>query len=268
VTASAVSYQVKALEERIGVKLFERRPHSLVLTEAGRTLVPALASTFDAIEDALQRLAEPPKPYNTVTIAMPASFATGWLLPRLADFRSNNRNVEIRPRSSSHLLEPGIEGVDAAIRQGHAGWGALDCVFLFAVELVPICSPDYLESRIQCRAAPSLSGQLLLASESTPEIWNVWEHAKGAAVEPERVLLLGDDGLVMQAALNGTGIALMDRQLVAKWIGDGRLVIPFDASSCRCGDAWFLVFEESRRYWPPIAAIRDWLLEEVVRREP
>ncbi len=206
VTPGAVSQQVRTLEERIGVRLFERRPQSLVPTEAANALLPMVTDALNTLEMVLGRLAAP-QARSALTLAMPAPFAMGWFLPRLEDFRVRNRRIEVFPRSSSSLLQPSTEGVDAAFCHGPAG--------------------------------PAVG----------------WDRPA------DTVLAFGDDGLVMQAALNGLGVALLDRNLAYTYLHDGRLVSAFAAPAWERGTAWYLVFEEARRDEESMTALLDWVLD-------
>ncbi|MGO8919620.1 MAG: LysR substrate-binding domain-containing protein [Stellaceae bacterium] len=268
VTPGAVSQQVRSLEDRIGVRLFERRPQSLVLTEAAKALLPTLSSALDTIEAALTRLSSP-RPRSTLTLAMPAPFAMGWFLPRQRNFHARYRRIEIVPRSSSRLLQPGIEGVDAAFSHGRAGWRDLDCAFLFNDALVPLCNPQYLEGRSNPGpGSGDLAGHTVLASETAPDLWSKWQNATTKGRPPESIMTFGDDGLVMQAALNGLGIALLDRHLADGPLREGRLVAPFDVPAWERGTAWYLVFEEARRHEESMTALLDWLLDEIAGPMP
>jgi DNA-binding transcriptional LysR family regulator len=263
VTPGAVSQQVKSVEERTGVRLFERRPQSLVLTDAGRTLLPALSSAFDTMENALARIS-PPRPHSALTLAMPAAFAIGWFLPRLKQFHVRYPRIQILPRNSSGLLEPSIDGADAAFRHGRAGWGALDCTFLFNDTLMPLCSPSYIEACAASNASgDTLSGHTILVSEGTPELWSEWQVAIPGSVLPENVRTFGDDVLLMQAALNGLGIALLDRHLASEYLQETKLIAPFGFHSWEPGTGWYLVYDEMRRDEQGIAALVEWLLHEI-----
>ena len=261
VTPGAVSQQVRTLEERIGVRLFERRPQSLVPTDAANALLPAVTDALNTLETVLGRLAAP-QARSALTLVMPAPFAMGWFLPRLEDFRVRNRRIEVFPRSSSSLLQPSIEGVDAAFCHGRAGWGHLDCAFLFKDALMPLCSPRYLAaSSTAGRDGEAAGRHTVLASDTAPELWPEWQRAVGWDRPADTVLTFGDDGLVMQAALNGLGVALLDRNLAYTYLHDGRLVSAFAAPTWERGTAWYLVFEEARRDEESMTALLDWVLD-------
>jgi LysR family glycine cleavage system transcriptional activator len=256
VTPGAVSQQVKALEDHLGVALFQRRPQSLTLTAAGRRYAPALTDAFEAIAVATRRLA-PPASRTAITIAMPTLFAVGWLMPRLDRFHAAHPAIELRLRSSHRIAEPGTEGIDAAIRHGRAGWGDAACIWLFNDALLPVCSPAYAPARL-----PPLAGHTLLVTETAPELWADWCAVSGASGEPARRLVLGDDGLIIQAALNGLGVGLVDRRLAEEPLREGRLVAASDAAPLIRGTAWYLVAPADRAGEAPFAALARWLLAE------
>jgi DNA-binding transcriptional LysR family regulator len=259
VTPGAISQQVKLLEDRMGVRLFERRPQSLILTEAGKTLLPLLTGALDSIEGAVARLSLA-QGSVALTLAMPAIFAFGWFLPRMRTFHESYRRFELIPRSSGHLLQPDIEGVNAAFRYGRAGWGRLGCIFLFVDALVPLCSPQYLLG-----AGPAdrtMAGHTLLVSETSPDIWSRWRQHTAMGGGAENVMMFGDDTLVVQAAINGLGVALLDRNLLSGFLRDGQLVSLLDVPAWKRGSGWYLVFDESRRDDEGLTAVIDWLIAE------
>jgi LysR family glycine cleavage system transcriptional activator len=268
VSASAVSQQVKLLEERLGVRLFDRRPQSLSVTAPGRKLLATLTNAFDLIELSLSSVALAP-PKNRITLAMPAAFAASWFLPRMPRFRVNYPSFEIIPRSSGGVLEPSIEGVDASIRHGRAGWGDLDCRFLFSDALVPLCSPHYVQSSSATGLGLNrLRDHKLLESETSPALWEEWSSANDVHDNLSNISTFGDDSLVIQAALNGHGVALLDCNLLSGLIDGGQLV-PFIAfDKWLRGTGWYLVFEERHQDEEIFTALIDWILDEVRNVRP
>src|SRR5579864_3175038 len=121
VTPGAVSQQVRGLEARLGVALFERRPQALILTAAGRGYLPNLSEAFDRIDAATRQLVRP-NLRTIVTLAMPAAFATGWILPRIEGFHRTHAAIEVRIDSTTRRVEPDTDGVDAVIRHGRGGF--------------------------------------------------------------------------------------------------------------------------------------------------
>jgi LysR family glycine cleavage system transcriptional activator len=256
VTPGAVSQQVKALEDHLGLALFERRPQSLALTAAGRRYASPLTDAFDAIAAATSRL-DAPQRRTVITVAMPTLFAVGWLMPRLDRFHAGHLAIELRLRSSHREAEPGTEGVDAAIRHGRAGWGAATCIYLFNDGLVPVCSPAYARARL-----PPLAGHTVLVAETAADAWAAWCAATGTEDQPAQRLVFGDDGLVIQAALNGLGVGLVDRRLAEEPLREGRLVAAAEVAPLVRGTAWYLVAAADRAGDPPFAAFAGWLLAE------
>jgi LysR family transcriptional regulator, glycine cleavage system transcriptional activator len=265
VSASAVSQQVKLLEERLGVRLFDRRPQSLAVTASGRKLLAGLTSAFDLIEQSLANVAQTPK--NRLTVAMPASFAVGWFLPRMHRFRANYPAFEIIPRSSGGVLQPSMEGVDACIRHGRAGWGDLDCRFLFNDAVLPLCSPRYVEqSRAAGLSPDTLRGHRILTCETEPNLWQEWPD--NGAVGENTFSGFGDDSLLIQATLNGHGIALLDCNLLSDLLRGG-LLIPFSRFDPWVrGSGWHLVFDHSHQVEEIVTALVDWMLDEVATSGP
>jgi LysR family glycine cleavage system transcriptional activator len=253
VTPGAVSQRVKALEARLGLVLFERRPQALVLTEAGRDYAPALGAAFDAIAAATRRLV-PPAERARLACAAPASFATFWLLPRLARFEAGHPGIELALLNASRRADPTLDGADAAIRHGRAGWREPHCVYLFTEALVPVASPATAGA-----ADPLGNGITLLEAETAPGLWAGWSAAMDRPLQPRRRLTLADDGLVIQAALNGVGAALADRNLVEPALREGRLVLLDTRPAWQPGTAWYLVHGPTTR---PLAAFAAWLLDE------
>lgn len=264
VTPGAISQQVRGLEERLGVRLFARRPQSLAPTDAARALLPVLTEAFDAIDASLRRLAASATAALPLRVACPAGFAAGWLLPRLPRFQERAPAIALTLSATEQLIEPGAGGdgaVDAVIRFGRAGWdGRFGCDFLFVDRRIPLCSPSYLASHPLDAARPdALAGHVLLELLSGPEDWRDWSRLTGIA-PVGRSLSFGDERLVMEAALAGLGIALLDRALVAEMLAAGRLMAPLEPREMLRGTAWFLIYRA-----PPLAAVaafREWLLDE------
>ena len=256
VTAGAVSQQVKALEARLGLALFERRPQALVLTAAGRDYAPALKAAFDAIEAATRRLV-PATDRVRLACAVPTVFATCWLLPRLVRFEAAHPQIELALLSASRRADPRLDGADAAIRQGRAGWREPACVYLFTEALVPVASPAHAATADPL--AGPVDGMTLLEAETAPGLWSAWSAAMDRPLTPRRRLILADEGLVIQAALNGIGVGLVDRHLVEPALREGKLVLLDDRPAWRPGTAWYLVHGQSTR---SLAAFADWLLLE------
>jgi LysR family transcriptional regulator, glycine cleavage system transcriptional activator len=257
ISASAVSQQVKSLEAHLGTLLFNRKPQSLSLTAPGRKLLTALTSAFELIDNSLSTL-RPPQ--ETMLLPMPAIFAACWFLPRMKNFRKSYPRFEVVPRSSGALREPSLAGASACVRYGRAGWHDLDCRFLFNETLCPMCSPAYLEELPAGNAPVHLS---ILVSEDRLGVWDDWARATTRSFNSTDVSVFGDDLLVVQAAMNDHGLALLDRNLLSRQLALGHLVELPDMPRWETGEGWYLAFDERGRMEESLVALMDWLLLEV-----
>lgn len=241
VSASAISQQVRLLEDRLGVRLFERRPQSLAVAPPGQKLLATLTNAFDLIENSLSAL-QPPQ--ELLTLSMPAVFAASWFLPRMKSFRNNYPRFEVVPRTSGNLLVPDLEGVSLAVRYGRAGWGNLDCRFLFGEVLIPACSPGYLSQSGEAGQESRFEQHQMLVCETRPQLWQEWADATQTKIGLTNLTKFGDDLLVAQAAINGHGIALLDANLLSRQLSSGQLMALANMPKWETGEGWYLVFEE------------------------
>lgn len=256
VTPGAVSQQVKALEEQLGTALFVRRPRSLALTEAGRRFLPVLSDAFDAMAAAAGRLATP-APASTLTLALPARFAVGWLLPRLEHWRRAMPEIDLRLATSVGDA-PELAGTDAALRLGRGGWGGDGCCFLFAEALVALCGPAQAAA---LRAGGGLAAATLLVADARAGLWEAWSEAvRPGQPLPESRRRFSDESLLVQAAQNGLGVALADRHLVQRQLDRAELVEPLGLPPWRPGTAWHLAWPRGRPPDGPLRSLLDWLL--------
>ncbi len=250
VTPGAISQQVKLLEEQVGDRLFLRRPQSLELTEAGLQLYESLKDAFDLIESALDK-ATLRQNRKALHVTMPAIFASGWFFPRLKDFDRRHPDIDLRLHSSSNFMEPSLQGVDIAVRHGRAGWGALDCIHLVADELAVVQAPSSANTPDETAT--------LLASETEPNLWEEWAEHSNVDVSARRKLLLSDDALVLQAALNGVGAALLDVRVIHGFIQSTALEVR--SARWKRGTAWYLVLDEGRRSEMSISTFVSWAFQ-------
>jgi DNA-binding transcriptional LysR family regulator len=242
VTPGAISQQVKLLEEQLGGRLFLRRPQSLELTETGTELYENLKDAFDLIESALDN-ATARQNRRPLNVTVPAIFASGWLFPRLKDFNRRHPDVDLRLHSSNNFMEPALQGADVAVRHGRAGWGPLECIHLVADELVMV------RARGDDSDATANDTNTLLVSETEPNLWEEWAEHSHSDIAASRRLILADDALVLQAALNGIGAALLDLRMIQGFVDSAAL----------------MVSSEGRRTEPSISAFIAWAREVVAR---
>ena len=259
-TQAAVSYQIRLLEERLGLPLFARVRGRVALTEAGRRIAPSLTSAFDTLEDAFSGLVADDQGLLSVSTAQ--TFATTWLAPRLGAFQVRHPDLAVRLSTDNRLVDFSTGEFHAAIRMGRGGWPGLKCHFLFRLSFSPICSPEFvtrhqLERPEQLLDLPRLS--------PADEWWQDWLAGAGVAPgdsAPAPGLVMDNQVMEANAAFAGAGIALMTPMFWRAELASGRLVQPFPHLLVTDGSHW-LVYPENRRTQPKIAAFRDWLLAEV-----
>lgn len=260
VTQGAVSRQVQALEDRIGVALFERNGRTLALSLEGRLLASAATDALERLGDAVSKLA---RPAGTITLSMLPSVAACWMAPRMSDFALAHPDVMLRLSASRHLVDFQREGIDAAIRYGPGGWADVDAEPLASEEIFPVCSPDYA-AQLGLKSPGDLARATLLHTD-VPDGWRDWFAAAGY---PEHFtaegLYLDEDAALLRAAAEGEGMALGRSVLVARDLAQGRLVAPFEVSIPATYSYWFVAPVEARRR-REVALVREWLVAEFAR---
>jgi len=261
-TPSAISHQIRRLEDELGTPLFHRDPHGLRLTEAGRTYLESVHAALDGLGDATTRLRRE-HGEGPVTISLFPSLAVRWLIPRLNDFRECHPEVEIELVSS--VRQADFEGgvIDAAIRFGAGQWPGLRCDALMVEECFPVCSPAVAAGPPALERPVDLARAILLHNGAHPREWAQWLAAAGiAGVSAERGPVFDASNEVLAAAANGIGVALGRRPLIEGDIEAGRLVAPFEVSVRTPGRYW-LVAPEATAERSALAAFREWLRGQV-----
>lgn len=263
VTPGAISQQIKALEDELGVPLFRRLTRAIVLTPQGQALRPKVVQAFQLLAAAVAGVRPESRP-GVLTVSTFPSFAAKWLVPRLGRFAGRHPDLDVRISSTPGLVDFRHEAVDLAIRQGHGDWPGLDSTLLFNAELFPVCSPGLLQGPHALREPADLRHTTLLHSMRETE-WRLWLEAHGVqGVDPTRGPRFSDDALALEAAIDGQGVAISRDILVAGDLAAGRLVRPFpqalpDLFGC------YLVCPLERTAEPQIAAFRDWIVDEAHR---
>ena len=262
-TQAAVSYQVKLLEDRLGVPLFRREKRRVVLTEAGRRAAAPVSRAFDAIDGAFGDLRAEDE--GLLTVSTSNTFANTWLAWRLGGFQLANPATAVRLLTSDTLADFAGDDVDCAIRAGRGPWNDLAQDLLVPIDFTPMCSPAFLARH---GGAISLDDLQSLPWISPQDPW--WPHwLREAGVDvppgPPRVgVRLDSQAHEGHAAMAGQGIAMLTPFFWRNDLAEGRLVRPFEQVSTR-GYAYWLVYPEHRRNVPKIKRFREWLRGEVAR---
>ncbi|MBO1073207.1 LysR family transcriptional regulator [Roseomonas marmotae] len=255
VTQAAVSHQVKALEEILGVPLFRRLPRGLALTEEGEALLPVLTDAFRRIAGTLDRF-EGGRLREVLTIGAVGTFVTGWLLPRLPDFRAAHPFVDLRLMTNNNRVDLAGEGLDFALRFGDGAWHGTEATRLFSAPLSPLCAPE-LAARL--RQPADLLREVLLRSYRVDE-WDRWFATVELPAPAVRGFVFDSSLTMAEAAVQGVGVALLPVRMFGRDLRLGRLAQPFPAG-VTLGDYW-LTRLKSRRESAAMAAFRDWLLAQ------
>jgi len=267
VTPAAISHQIKKLEEYLGVSLFRRRTRGLVLVEAGQLLSKELHPVFLNLDQAMEHVMEADRG-GSLALSVAPTFAAMWLIPRLQNFYSLHPDIDVRISTSLGLVDFQRDDFDAAIRLGHGQWSGLEAIKLFDESVIPMCSPRLLEGQNAIRKPADLKKHILLHNHSmdfdpNAPTWQTWLEetgTRGVDVSRGMHFSLPDHGL--QAAIDGAGVVLGWRFLSAKDVEAGRVVELFDAA-IPLGSTFYLVYPEAQSRRPNIAALRNWILEEV-----
>jgi LysR family glycine cleavage system transcriptional activator len=267
VTPAAVSHQVKKLEEFLGFPLFRRRSRGLLLVETGQSLLSELSEVFLHLDKAMERVIDSDS-RGALTLSVAPTFAVMWLIPRLQKFYALHPGIDVRISTSLGLIDFQRDDFDAAIRLGSGQWFGLEATKLFDEAVSPMCSPRLLEGPDVIKSPDDLRKQVLLHNHSMDHdpdapTWEKWLEAAGASgVDASRGthFSLPDHGL--QAAIDGAGVVLGWRFLSAKDLAAGRVVEPSDIT-LPLGSSFYLVYPEANSLRPNIAALRDWLMQEV-----
>lgn len=225
VTPGAVSLQLKQLQERLGVSLFDRTRHGVVLSAAGARVHPQLLQAFDQISSGL-RMLESSGARTTLRISAAPSFAAQWLAPRLAGFSAAHPSIDVLLDASPQLMDLRADGVDVAIRHGLGTYPGLQSEHLLAPVLLPVASPALLAT-VPPAATPQDCLRLPLLQDSSRSDWRLWFQALGLPVNDrlERGPAFEDDLLLVRAAVAGQGIALVRDIHAMGELADGRLQV-------------------------------------------
>ena len=253
VTQAAISQQVRGLEERLGVALFRRLPRGLALTDEGLALLPVLADAFGRIE-AVMRQFDRGHFFSVLTVSVIGTFAVGWLMPRLAQFRQAHPFIDLRLLTNNNVVDLTGEGLDYAIRFGDGNWPGLESEAILPAPLGVLCAPA-LARRI--RSAQDLSRETLLRSYR-PEDWPSWFAAAGIEPGPVRGPVFDSSRLMVEAAIQGAGVALAPVRMFSRELDLGWLAQPL-ACEVDAGAYW-LVRAKTKAVSPAMQLFRDWLL--------
>jgi LysR family glycine cleavage system transcriptional activator len=259
VTQGAVSHQVKALEATLGLKLFLRERQRLILTEAGRDYLTVVREALDRIAVGTERLMQRNEG-GVLTVSTSPDFAAKWLVNRLSRLAEKHPDVDLRVSAMTHYVDFAREDVDVAIRHGDGNWTGLHVERLYSERLFPVCSPKLIAGRNRITKASDLLKFPLLRLEDAKN-WTRLFEAAGVKATVGPGLVLNRASMLIDAAIDGQGIALVRTALAAWDLINGRLVRPIEVS-LRMANTYWIVCPKAAASVPKVATFRNWVLAE------
>ena len=269
-TQSAVSRQIKELEEQLGVTLFHRRHRALVLTDAGQQFYAAAAQVITTMRSATERLRVQSGRKRPLSVTTTHSFAALWLIPRLAGFTRTHPGVDVRITADTRVQDLERDGLDLAIRHGPPSLAGPNAVRLFGERVFPVCSPKLLKSN-PLREPADLKNHTLLQYDD-PDArhpwlhWKTWLEVAGIPdLRPAGTLSLSGFEQIIPAAVAGHGVALGRSPLVKDLLAEKKLVAPFKTSADPAR-AYFVIPSKSAASRPEVHGFIEWLKGEAAKR--
>lgn len=264
VTRVAVSRQIKALEDVLGVPLFRRLHKKLSLTTEGTLYYEVVATALRQIAATTSELQQR-KTLNRVTVTTTVGFSSYWLVPRIGAFRKLFPEIDVRVLVSDNIIDLAREGVDVAIRYGLGPWPNMRSQFLLQESIAPTCSAKYFSGRRKLRHPADLLNETLLHLEGPYDEqvkWRWWFRSHGVDVPENRVGLAFNSYVhLVQALLDGQGIALVGPPLLTPYYENGTLVRPIDLSPTT-RKAFHLVVPDEIPSTSAVDAFRKWIVDQ------
>ncbi|MDB5817996.1 MAG: transcriptional regulator, LysR family [Rhizobacter sp.] len=257
VTPSAVSHQLRTLEDALGVQLFTRTKTGVKLTSHGEALLPSIRSAFQMIASAAARLGDEVM-VGDLVVSAPIGLMSRLLTRHIAEFMVAHPDVRLKLVASNEDKEVYLPTVDLCIRYGTGIWPERQVRLLSHVELFPVCSPTMINGPLGVHATDDLKHHLLLCEDGGTE-WTRWLLANGVAANGFRMIEMGNAHIAIEAAIYGQGAALGDSLLVGDDLAEGRLVRLFQ-TSVAAKHAYYLVCRHEVSDNPLVAGFTDWIL--------
>ncbi len=261
VTPSAVSHQIKSLEEFLGLKLFQREKRQVQITVAGEKYLVAVSHALDELDAATRRLISAPNT-SSLTFEAPPAFLSRWLMPKIKDFQALYPDVELRLSTGAvNKIDFDHSDLDMAVYFGdEPGDDNMEVHLVHRSVVVPVCSPRKMEED-KIESLSDLRNQPLIHVTSRRNEWQRLLHKSGVSMTGgEKGLSFSSTQLALGAALEGLGIALSDKSLISRELQYGQLVVPVDVELLT-GKAFYLVYPKDRQITYGMRVFREWLLE-------
>ena len=268
VTAGAVSQQLKTLEAFLDIKLFKRENRKISLTQEAHLGLPYITDGLNKITEGIGTIRDhyTNKP---LTITLPPTLAARWLMPRLINFQNIHPEIDVRIDATYKVVDLFTEDIDAGIRFGSGNYPDLNSDFLFSQEVILVCSPTLLKNAPTLKTPEDLKNFTLLhcdfhltSSSKTQPDWDMWFEMTGFnKVNSSRSIYFTQHDLLVQAAIEGQGVALVASISAKKALDEGLLIRPFE-SSIPLDNSYYFIYPKVKSKLPRIQAFRKWLLDE------
>lgn len=255
-TQSAVSRQIKALEDQLGVLLFNREGQKVSLTSAGEAYVQEISEALRQIASA-SIAAQSNISGGTLDLAVLPTFGARWLAPRLSDFFLEHPGITVIFTSKLKPFDFGSELLDAAIHFGQPTWVDAESLFLMNETVLPVCAPGFMDQH-GIKTPEQLFSAPLIHLSSRPDAWNDWFHSQSLHGETGGRIVFDQFAAAAQAAIHGIGLALLPEFLIEQELAEGKLVKAFDAPQ-QSKEAYYFVWPARRDKYPPLIAFKEWL---------
>lgn len=259
ITASAVSHQVKGLEEELGELLFDRHSRELRLTETGRALYKEAGPLIEQLDEAVARI-KGSRPRRSVRMSVQPFFASEYFVPRLSEFSAQHPAIDIQVGTSDESAETLAADADLAIRLFRKPPPNVEAMALFPLRLMPAGSPDF-KKQLKVRKQQIISEFPLIVHDTFPKAWDQWSQAAGITLPAESKITRLDSMIaVVRACERGIGAALMPVPIADLWFLQGSIVPLFDQEPLLADLTYFLLIADDRADDPDVVLLRDWIL--------
>jgi LysR family glycine cleavage system transcriptional activator len=266
VTPAAVGQLVRQLEHWLGINLFHRAnsgPSRLTLTYEAKRALPKFSKGFEYLAAGIAVLKQQQE--TTLTVSVSPAFAAKWLLPRIDRFQTDHPEIDLRLDTNIRLLDYRSEGIDIGVRYGRGQWPGLSSLLLMKEDIYPVCSPRLVEQGLN--RPEDLANFALLHDTSLPAeldfpSWPNWFQAMNISFsDSTKGLKINNSASVIQAAINGQGVALGRSVLAADDLNCGSLVRPFSSNASQLNMAYYAVWQPGNND-TKIAAFKHWLQQQ------
>ena len=259
VTQAAVSHQIKVIEDFLGLSLFIRYPRKLALTEQGRLLLPDVIEAFDKVSNAIGAISQEPSS-KMISVRLAPSFAAKWLSPRLKYFWLQHPEIDLCLYHAHPAVEFDREQIDIAVTYGKGDWPGVVADPILSLDFYPVCTPAFMSNDRPLSNINNLRYYSLL-HDANYECWSDWLKLAGLEqINANKGTIIDDTNVLIQAAVDGQGVALGSSTFVQELLDSGKLIKPFDITLVN-EFAYYVVCPEAHLKNPSVQAFKDWLLD-------